>query len=98
MFNDLMSAKVLTTFVGLVGVTSLIVQFTKWIIKKQLGDSYVRLYAFIVALILTFIFARNTGGLEGIILTVINSVLVTIAAMGGYEVIKDPTMMKIGNR
>ncbi|NLJ98795.1 MAG: hypothetical protein GX320_05955 [Tissierellia bacterium] len=95
MYNDLMSAETLTTFVGLVGVTSLIVQFTKWIIKKQLGDSYVRLYAFIIALILTFVFARNTNGLEGIILTVINSVLVTIAAMGGYEVVKDPMAMKI---
>ena len=98
MFNDFMTTEVLTTFVGLVGVTSLIVQFTKWIIKKQLGDSYVRLYAFMVALVLTFVFARNTNGLEGIVLTIINSVLVTITAMGGYEVVKDPMAMKVRRR
>lgn len=95
MYNDLISAEILTTFVGLVGVTSVIVQFTKWIIKKQLGDSYVRLYAFIIALILSFVFVRNTNGLEGIILTIINAVLVAIAAMGGYEMIRDPRAMKI---
>ena len=43
MYNDLMSVETLTTFIGLVASTSLIVQFTKSIIKKQLGDSYIRL-------------------------------------------------------
>ena len=41
-----MTPEVLTTFVGLVLATNIIVQFTKSIIKKQFGDEFVRLYAF----------------------------------------------------
>ena len=36
MYNDLMSTETLTTFIGLVAATFLIVQFTKSIIKRQL--------------------------------------------------------------
>ena len=57
MFNDFMTLDVLTTFAGLTATTMLIVQFTKFLIKKRFGDSYVRLYSFIIALILTFVFA-----------------------------------------
>ncbi len=54
MYNDFMTPDILTTFVGLVLATNLIVQFTKSIVKRQFGDGFVRLYAFIIALILTF--------------------------------------------
>ena len=94
MYNDLMSTETLTTFIGLVAATSLIVQFTKSVIKKQLGDGYVRLYAFIIALILTFIFARGEDGLRGLVLTIINAILITISAMGGYEAVVDPMAKK----
>ena len=94
MYNQLMATETLTTFVGLVAATSLIVQFTKSIIKKQIGDNYVRLYAFIISLILTFIFARNNEGSQGIIVTIINAIIITISAMGGYEVITDSIFKK----
>lgn len=62
--------------------------------KKKFGDGYVRLYAFIIALILTFIFARSGAGVEGVALTVINAILISIASMGAYESIADPKARK----
>lgn len=90
MFNDFMSLDVLTTFAGLTATTMLIVQFTKFLIKNRFGDSYVRLYSFIIALILTFIFARQGENAQGILLTIINAIMITIAAAGGYEMLTDP--------
>lgn len=94
MYNEFMTMEMLATFAGLVAAVAIIVQFTKSIVKKQFGDSAVRLYAFIIALVLTFIFARCGTGIEGIVLTVINAILVSISAMGGYEVIADPKAEK----
>ena len=72
----------------------LIVQFTKFLIKKRFGDSYVRLYSFIIALILTFVFARTGENAQGIIMTIINAIMITVAAMGGYEMLTDPMAKK----
>jgi hypothetical protein len=94
MFDDFMTPETLTTFTGLVLATALIVQFTKLWIKKIFTDAAVRLYTWIIALVLTFIFARNGQGIEGIVLTVINSILVATSAMGGYEIIADPKAEK----
>lgn len=94
MYNDFMTSEVLTTFVGLVLATNLIVQFTKSIVKKQFGESFVRLYAFIIALILTFFFSKIGEGFQGIIITIINAILVTMAALGGYEIVSDPKAQK----
>lgn len=95
MFDDLMSTETLTTFIGLVATTSLIVQFTKSIIKRQFGDAFIRFYAFIVALILTFIFGDTGQGLQGVILKIINAMIITTSAMGGYEVLSDPMAQKV---
>lgn len=90
MFQDLMTADTLTTFAGLTGAVIVIVQFTKSIVKRKFGDQFVRLYSFIVALILTFVFNRGGSGAEGIAITVINAIMITITSMGGYEAIADP--------
>ena len=94
MFNDFMTLDVLTTFAGLTATTMLIVQFTKFLIKNRFGDSYVRLYGFLIALILTFVFARQGENAQGIIMTIINAIMITVAAMGGYEMITDPFARK----
>jgi len=95
MFNEFMSVDILRTFVGLTTAVTVIVQFTKSIIKKKFGDSMVRLYAFVVALVLTFIFARDLDGLQGIVLSVVNALMITAASMGGYEIISDPMAQKV---
>ena len=94
MFNEFMTMDILTTFAGLTGAVMLIVQFTKSIVKNKFGDSFVRLYSFIIALILTFIFARQGNQAQDIILTIINAILITISSMGGYEMITDPKAKK----
>ncbi len=90
MFNDFMTLDILTTFAGLTATTMLIVQFTKSLVKKKFGDSSVRVYSFIIALILTFLFARQGEDAPGIVMTIINAIMITVAAMGGYEMITDP--------
>lgn len=95
MFDNFMTMDILTTFAGLTGAVILIVQFTKSFVKKKFGDSMIRLYAFIVSLILTFVFAKVNGGFEGIILNIINAIMITIASTGGYEMIADPMAQKV---
>ena len=95
MFEDFMTAEILTTFAGLTTAVIVIVQFTKSLVKKKFEDSFVRLYAFIIALILAFIFVKKGDGLQGIILTIINAIMITIASMGGYELIADPMAQKV---
>ncbi len=92
--NGFMTIETLGTFAGLVAAVSIIVQFTKSIVKNRFGDAYVRLYTFIIALILTFIFAKSGHGIRGIALTIVNSVIVSITTIGSYEVISDPKAMK----
>ena len=92
--NDFMTGETLATFAGLVAAVTIIVQFSKSIIKKNFGDSYVRLYSFAIALVLTFIFARTGQGVQGIVLTIINAVIVSVSSMGAYEVIADPKAIK----
>ncbi|MBU5313419.1 hypothetical protein KQI38_15450 [Tissierella carlieri] len=89
-----MNLDILINFAGLVAAVSLIVQFTKSIVKRKFGDSMVRIYALVISLILTFIFARSGGSIEGITLTIINSILITITSMGAYEMIVDPKAEK----
>lgn len=90
MFNEFMTIDMLTTFAGLTGAVMLIVQFTKSLVKNKFGDAYVRLYSFIIALILTFIFKRSGNSPQDIVLVIINSIIVTITSAGGYDILTDP--------
>ena len=90
MFEDFMDANILTTFSGLVTAVIVIVQFTKPFVKKKFKDSAVRIYTFLVALLLTLIFHKEGLTPSGIILTLVNAVMITVASMGGYEVLSDP--------
>lgn len=98
MFNDFMDVGILTTFSGLTAAVMLIVQFTKAIIKHKFGDSFVRLYSFIIALILTFVFASQDGGISGVIINIINAILITLASAGGYEMLTDPLAKKVSKK
>lgn len=92
--NDFMTPESLATFAGLVAAVAIIVQFTKSLVKRQFEDYVVRVYAFIIALVLTFVFAPTGDDINGIVLTIINAILITLAAMGGYEAIADPKAQK----
>jgi hypothetical protein len=88
--GDFITGEMLTTFWGLVAATALIVQFTKPLVKERFTDVAVRIYAFIIALVLTFVFAYQGNGVQGVILTILNAMTVSIGAMGTYEIIVDP--------
>lgn len=92
--NDFFTLELLATFAGITAATALIVQFTKGLLKKQFDDYIVRIYAFVIALILNFVFAPAGSGIQGVVLTVLNAVVVTLTAMGGYEAITDPLAKK----
>lgn len=94
MLDEFMTTDMLTTFVGIATAVTVIVQFTKSMVKKKFNDHAVRLYAFIVAIILTFVFAGDFSGAKGILLTLINAMLITATSMGGYEVLSDPLAQK----
>lgn len=94
MISDFLTADLLKTFWGLIASTVLVVQFTKPLVKDKFTDGVVRIYTFIIALVLTFIFAKQGTGIEGIVLTVLNAITVSIGAMGSYEIIVDPLAEK----
>lgn len=94
MYDNFMTVETLATFAGLVAAVSIVVQFTKSLIKEKFSDVYVRLYTFAIALGLSFVYARAGSGADGIILTVINAIIVSVAAMGAYEIIADPKALK----
>lgn len=94
MYNEFFTLEMLATFAGLVAGVTLIVEFTKPMIKKKLSDGWVRLYVLAISLILTFAFARSGTGVQGVILTIINSILVALTSMGAYENIADPKAEK----
>jgi len=54
----------------------------------------VRVYAFFVSLVLNFVFVPAGYDVQGIVLTILNSILVTFTAMGGYEAFTDPFAQK----
>lgn len=88
--DDFITPEVLATFWGLVAATALVVQFTKPFIKERFTDVAVRVYTFIISLILTFVFAYQGTGIQGVILTILNAITISIGAMGTYEIIVDP--------
>ena len=102
MLNDFVTLEFLGTFAGMVVVLGLIVQFTKGVIKTNFSDQAVRLYAFVWALVLVSLLYVQQGQFDTtgqsiwvvLVLVVINAIVVTLAAMGGYELIADPKAEK----
>lgn len=100
--SDFVTIDYLATFSGMVMVLGLIVQFTKSIIKKVFSDQTVRIYAFVwaIVLVLAVYWSKGMLAVEGkdilitLLLVLINAVIVTLAAMGGYEVLTDPHATK----
>lgn len=100
--SDFITIEYLTSFSGMVVALGLIVQFTKSIVKRMFSDQAVRFYAFIwaILLVLAMYWSKGMFDVEGkdifitFMLVLINAIMVTLAAMGGYEVITDPRATK----
>uniref|UniRef100_A0A7C5V6K4 Uncharacterized protein n=1 Tax=Caldicellulosiruptor owensensis TaxID=55205 RepID=A0A7C5V6K4_9FIRM len=87
--EDYLSAQQLGTFAGIAIATNIIVQFTKSILKKRYKDYVIRIYAFIVTFVLSFIFIPHQNTPKDIALLIINSILICMTSFGNYEVFKD---------
>jgi len=102
MLSDFITIEYLATFAGMVVVLGLIVQFSKSLIKNTFTDQAVRAYTFGWACVLVILVYWHQGLLDAagreiaitILLALINAIIVTLAAMGGYEVISDPKATK----
>lgn len=92
--NDFMDLETLATFSGLVAAVTIIIQFAKPLFKGKFSDAIVRVLVLVVSLCMTAVFANSGTGLQGVLLTVINSILVSLTAMGCYEVVADPRAEK----
>ena len=94
--NEFVTAEYLWTFAGMILVLSLIVQFSKSLVKQTFTDQIVRVYAFLWALTLVAVMYWNQGLFEAasreiattILLVLINAIIVTLASMGGYELVR----------
>lgn len=84
-FNDFITLEYLCTYMGTVVVTMLIVQFTKDLpgVKKIPTRYYTFLVAFLNLLICSIL--NSTFTIAKVYLMLINSMLVTFTATGGYD-------------
>ncbi len=97
MSGEFFTLESLATFVGMVAAVTVIVQFTKGIVKANfLADWMVRVYTLAIALCVQFfvLYVQASLTIETIGLGIINSILVAMTSMGGYEVIADPAAKK----
>ena len=100
--TEFITVDYLATFVGMVLVLGLIVQFTKSLVKQRFSDEVVRAYTFGWACVLVLAIYWHQGLLDAagreiaitILVALINAIIVTLAAMGGYEVLADPKAEK----
>lgn len=100
--NEFVTVDYLANFAGMVIVLALIVQFTKGLVKRRYPDEAVRAYTFGWAVLLVLIMFWHQGLLEGparemfvtVLIAFINAIIVSLAAMGGYEVLADPRAQK----
>ncbi|MCG8400281.1 MAG: hypothetical protein MJA84_01650 [Firmicutes bacterium] len=100
--NEFVTTDYLFTFVGMVLVLGLVVQFTKGLFKKTFNDWVVRAYAFSWAIVLVLVMYWHQGLFDAavreiaitVLLALINAVIVTMATIGGYDVLADPKAEK----
>lgn len=82
-FNDFLSVDYVTSYLGSIVVIMLITQFVKELpLISKLPTKYL---VFIIALVHLMIFVRPELVLEAIALTLINALLLTLTATGGYD-------------
>lgn len=99
--SEFITTDYLFTFIGMVLIVGIVVQFTKGFFRA-LDDWVVRAYAFAWAVVLVVAMYWHQGLFDAagreiaiaILLALINAIIVTMAAMGGYEAVADPKALK----
>ena len=87
--NEYITLAYLGTFAGMVVVVNIVVQFLKPLIDK-IKKIHTRYIVWLIAMILSFALQAITGSFnaEIVYLLLLNSILVTLTAMGTYELVK----------
>ncbi|MCG8400229.1 MAG: hypothetical protein MJA84_01390 [Firmicutes bacterium] len=95
--SNLITLEYLATLSGMVATVSIIVQFTKSFIKRRWPDWVVRLYVLGWALILQafLLYIRSDFTVETVGLAILNGILVSVTAIGSYEIFVDPKCEKV---
>lgn len=100
--SEFVNTEYLFTFVGMVLILGLVVQFTKGFFKRSLQDWVVRAYAFGWAIVLVVAMYWHQGLFDAaareiaitLLLALLNAIIITMATIGGYEVMADPRAEK----
>lgn len=84
------------TFIGMVAIVVLITQFTKDLIDKVAKWLPTKYIVFVYSLIVIFGYQFMSGTFDStkILLTIINAMLLTMTAQGGYEWLYKPVEQK----
>ena len=87
--NEYITLAYLGTFAGMVVVVNIVEQFLKPLIDK-IKKIHTRYIVWLIAMILSFALQAITGSFnaEIVYLLLLNSILVTLTAMGTYELVK----------
>jgi hypothetical protein len=85
--NDYINLTFLGTFAGMIIVLNLLVEFFKPLLDK-VTKIPTRFLVWFIAIILSVVYQAIAGSftLESIFLLFLNSIILTLAAMGSYEV------------
>ncbi|WP_097027672.1 hypothetical protein [Clostridium peptidivorans] len=94
--DNLITLDYLSTFGGMVAVVVLITEFTKELIDKVFKGLPTKYVVFIYALIIIigYQIMSNTFDMSKLMLTIINAILLTMTAQGGYEWVFKPIEQK----
>lgn len=90
--TEFLTVDQLASFAGLVLATGLVVEAIKFVTKSE--DLEARILTTIIGILLTGIFAGEYHSIQSIVLTLLNGLVVSITASGGYEYIVDPKAEK----
>jgi hypothetical protein len=96
MMDNFITTDYLSTFVGMVAVVVLITQFTKDLVDKVAKWLPTKYLVFLYSLVVMIGYQVMTGTFKAsqLLLTVINSILITMTAQGGYEWVFKPIEQK----
>jgi len=89
----------LSTFGGMVTIVVIITQFTKELVDKFAKGLHTKYIVFIYSLITIIGYEVTVGifDISKIFITIINAMMLTMTAMGGYEITFKPVEKKFQN-
>jgi hypothetical protein len=94
--NNFITVDYLSTFVGMVAAVVLVTQFTKDLVDKISNGLPTKYITFIYSFIILIGYQLMTGTFvpKDFILLILNAILITMTAQGGYEWLYKPVEMK----